>query len=64
MSQSDGGNAGVGRIRVDVLVVAVAFLRDLDCASLIPRALWRHRWYHRQYGNYPRIRRAVIPGLL
>ena len=34
------------------------------CANLIPRALWRHRWYHQQYGNYPRIRRAVIPGLL
>ena len=33
-------------------------------ANLIPRALWRHRWYHQQFENYPRNRRAVIPGLL
>ena len=33
-------------------------------ANLIPRALWRHQWYHRQFENYPRNRRAVIPGLL
>ena len=30
VSQSDGGNAGVGWIRIDVLVAAGAVLRDLD----------------------------------
>ena len=33
-------------------------------ANLIPRALWRHRWYRRTFPDYPPSRRAVIPGLL
>ena len=33
-------------------------------ANLIPRALWRHRWYQQQFDNYPSNRRAFIPGLL
>ena len=33
-------------------------------ANLIPRALWRHRWYQERFPDYPGRRRAVIPGLL
>ena len=33
-------------------------------ANLIPRALWRHRWYCRTFPDYPPFRRAVIPGVL
>ena len=33
-------------------------------ANLIPRALWRHRWYCRTFPDYPPSRRAVIPGVL
>ena len=33
-------------------------------ANLIPRALWRHRWYRRTFPDYPPSRRAVIPGVL
>ncbi len=33
-------------------------------ANLIPRALWRHRWYREKFPGYPPRRRAVIPGLL
>ena len=33
-------------------------------ANLIPRALWRHRWYRRTFPDYPCSRRAVIPGVL
>ena len=33
-------------------------------ANLIPRALWRHRWYRRTFPDYPQSRRAVIPGVL
>lgn len=33
-------------------------------ANLIPRALWRHRWYRRIFPDYPPSRRAVIPGVL
>ena len=33
-------------------------------ANLLPRALWRHRWYHARFPAYPRRRRAVVPYLL
>ena len=33
-------------------------------ANLIPRALWRHRWYCQMFPDYPPFRRAVIPGVL
>ena len=33
-------------------------------ANLLPRAMWRHRWYQEVFDDYPRRRRAVIPGLL
>ena len=33
-------------------------------ANLIPRALWRHRWYQARFPDYPENRRAVVPWLL
>ena len=33
-------------------------------ANLVPRALWRHRWYRERFPGYPARRRALIPGLL
>ena len=33
-------------------------------ANLVPRALWRHRWYRERFPGYPAKRRAVIPRLL
>ena len=33
-------------------------------ANLVPRALWRHRWYRQTFPDYPPSRRAVIPGVL
>ncbi len=33
-------------------------------ANLIPRALWRHRWYRERFPDYPGNRRAVVPWLL
>ena len=33
-------------------------------ANLIPRAVWRHRWYEERFPGYPRSRRAVVPWLL
>ena len=32
-------------------------------ANLVPRALWRHRWYQERFPEYPKNRRAIIPGL-
>lgn len=33
-------------------------------ANLMPRALAHHRWYRAEFPDYPKSRRAVIPGLL
>lgn len=33
-------------------------------ANLVPRALWRHRWYQRTFEDYPKDRRAIVPGLI
>jgi hypothetical protein len=33
-------------------------------ANLIPRAISHHRWYRQHFADYPRTRRAVIPGVL
>lgn len=33
-------------------------------ANLIPRAVWRHRWYRRRFPDYPASRRALLPGVL
>ena len=35
-----------------------------SAANLIPRALWRHRWYRTNFDNYPRRRKAFFPGVL
>ena len=33
-------------------------------ANLVPRALDHHRWYRDHFSNYPKDRRAILPGLL
>jgi len=33
-------------------------------ANLLPRALSHHRWYREKFPDYPRERKAIIPGLL
>ena len=33
-------------------------------ANLLPRALWRHRWYQERFPTYPENRRALVPYLL
>jgi 3-oxo-5-alpha-steroid 4-dehydrogenase 1 len=33
-------------------------------ANLLPRALANHRWYRESFPDYPRERRALVPGLL
>ncbi|WP_029923126.1 DUF1295 domain-containing protein [Nevskia soli] len=33
-------------------------------ANLLPRALSHHRWYVERFPDYPRERKAIIPGLL
>ncbi len=33
------------------------------CANLVPRARSNQRWYHEKFPDYPKQRRALIPGL-
>lgn len=33
-------------------------------ANLAPRALKHHRWYHQQFPDYPKNRRALVPFLM
>ena len=33
-------------------------------ANLVPRALSHHRWYREKFAEYPKERRALLPGLL
>ncbi|MCB9283746.1 MAG: 3-oxo-5-alpha-steroid 4-dehydrogenase [Lewinellaceae bacterium] len=44
-------------------IAAVSFA-VWTAANLIPRALNHHRWYKRQFEDYPEERRAVIPYIL
>lgn len=44
-------------------LAGVAFVA-WTAANLLPRALANHRWYREKFPEYPRQRKAVIPGLL
>lgn len=33
-------------------------------ANLVPRALKHHAWYHARFEDYPKARKAIVPGLL
>jgi steroid 5-alpha-reductase/3-oxo-5-alpha-steroid 4-dehydrogenase 1 len=33
-------------------------------ANLLPRAIAHHRWYHEKFADYPKRRKALIPGVL
>jgi 3-oxo-5-alpha-steroid 4-dehydrogenase 1 len=33
-------------------------------ANLAPRAIKHHRWYHSQFKEYPKNRKALLPGIL
>jgi protein-S-isoprenylcysteine O-methyltransferase Ste14 len=36
----------------------------MTAANLVPRALSNHRWYLREFADYPRGRKAIVPYLL
>ncbi len=36
----------------------------MTMANLIPRALTTHHWYHENFTNYPKNRKAIIPFIL
>lgn len=44
--------------------LAGAAFAAFTVANLLPRAIANHRWYRREFEDYPSSRRALIPGLL
>jgi 3-oxo-5-alpha-steroid 4-dehydrogenase 1 len=36
----------------------------MTAANLVPRALTNHRWYHKQFPDYPTERKAILPWIL
>jgi protein-S-isoprenylcysteine O-methyltransferase Ste14 len=43
---------------------AAAVFAGFTIANLLPRALAHHRWYRETFPDYPRERRALVPGAL
>ena len=43
---------------------AGAVFAFFTAANLLPRALSHHRWYRERFSDYPRERKAIVPGLL
>ena len=33
-------------------------------ANLVPRAFTHHKWYQEKFSNYPKNRKALIPGII
>jgi ABC-type uncharacterized transport system YnjBCD permease subunit len=33
-------------------------------ANLLPRAFTHHQWYKEKFENYPKNRKAIIPGII
>jgi protein-S-isoprenylcysteine O-methyltransferase Ste14 len=33
-------------------------------ANLFPRALAHHKWYQEKFSDYPKSRKAIIPGII
>ena len=33
-------------------------------ANLFPRALSHHKWYKEKFSDYPKNRKAIIPGII
>jgi 3-oxo-5-alpha-steroid 4-dehydrogenase 1 len=36
----------------------------MTAANLVPRALSNHRWYQREFADYPPERKAILPWVL
>jgi len=44
--------------------LGAVFVLAMTAGNLIPRALFTHRWFHKNFDNYPVERKAIFPGLL
>ena len=44
--------------------LGAVFVLAMTAGNLIPRALFTNKWFHKNFDDYPKSRKAVIPGLL
>jgi len=44
--------------------LGAVFVLAMTAGNLIPRALFTHKWFHKNFDDYPKERKAVIPGIL
>jgi len=44
--------------------LGAVFVLAMTAGNLIPRAIYTHRWFRKNFDNYPPERRAIFPGLL
>ena len=44
--------------------LGAVFVLAMTAGNLIPRAIYTHRWFHKNFEDYPAERKAIIPGIL
>ena len=44
--------------------LGAVFVLATSIANLVPRAIYTHKWFHKNFDDYPKNRKAVIPYLL
>jgi len=44
--------------------LGAVFVLLMTIGNLVPRAIYTHRWFHKNFENYPKERKAVIPFIL
>jgi 3-oxo-5-alpha-steroid 4-dehydrogenase 1 len=44
--------------------LGAVFVLAMTAGNLIPRARYTHKWFHKNFENYPAERKAIIPFIL
>ncbi|MDG1770917.1 MAG: 3-oxo-5-alpha-steroid 4-dehydrogenase, partial [Luminiphilus sp.] len=44
--------------------LGAVFVLAMTAGNLIPRALYTHRWFRKNFEDYPKERKAIFPKLL
>jgi 3-oxo-5-alpha-steroid 4-dehydrogenase 1 len=44
--------------------LGAVFVLAMTIGNLVPRAIYTHRWFHKNFEDYPKERKAVIPFIL
>nr|HIL77223.1 DUF1295 domain-containing protein [Rhodospirillales bacterium] len=44
--------------------LGAVFVLAMTAGNLIPRAIYTHKWFHKNFEDYPAERKAIIPFIL